>query len=212
MFFPNLDWGTFYYGGAEGSAYKGMNRNVLMSSIAKALGFKVGANGMFSRSTEELVKGGLDASQVARVLLGPAFTKENLKNVESIYAALSNDPNKDAKLKDFREYLAREGLKEPQLSVSEDDVGFLGRLRDRIVNKGYVALVEAEEPGVGGRAKGIEHLEDLVFRRGTQGIQDALEIVQHATENPRTTTAKWDGKPAVIWGRKPATGEFVLTD
>ncbi len=155
MFFPDLDWGTFYYGGADGSAYKGMHRNVLMSSMAKALGFKVGANGMFSRSTEELVKGGLDASQVARVLLGPAFTKENLKNVESIYAALSNDPNKDAKLKDFREYLAREGLKEPQLSVSEDDVSFLGRLRDRIVNRGYVALVEAEEPGVGGRAKGI---------------------------------------------------------
>jgi hypothetical protein len=212
MFFPNLDWGTFYYGGAEGSAYKGMNRNVLMSSIAKALGFKVGANGMFSRSTEELVQGGMDPNHVARVLLGPAFAKENLRNVESIYTALSNDPNKDAKLKDFREYLAREGLKEPQLSVSEDDVGFLGRLRDRIVNRGYVALVEAEEPGVGGRAKGIEHLEDLVFRRGTQGIQDALEIVQHATENPRTTTAKWDGKPAVIWGRKPATGEFVLTD
>jgi hypothetical protein len=212
MFFPNLDWGIFYYGGAEGSAYKGMNRNVLMSSMAKALGFKVGANGMFSRSTEELVQGGMDPNHVARVLLGPAFAKENLKNVESIYTALSNDPNKDAKLKDFREYLAREGLKEPQLSVSEDDVGFLGRLRDRIVNRGYVALVEAEEPGVGGRAKGIEHLEDLVFRRGTQGIKDALEIVQHATENPRTTTAKWDGKPAVIWGRKPATGEFVLTD
>jgi hypothetical protein len=212
MFFPNLNWGTFYYGGAEGSAYKGMNRNVLMSSMAKALGFKVGANGMFSRSTEELVPGGMDPNHVAQVLLGPAFTKENLKNVESIYAALSNDPNKDAKLKDFRDYLTREGLKEPQLSVSEDDVGFLGRLRDRIVNKGYVALVEAEEPGVGGRAKGIEHLEDLVFRRGTQGIRDALEIVQHATENPRTTTAKWDGKPAVIWGRKPSTGEFVLTD
>jgi hypothetical protein len=212
MFFPNLDWGTFYYGGAEGSAFKGMNRNVLMSSMAKALGFKVGANGMFSRSTEELVPGGMDPNHVARVLLGPAFTKENLKNVESIYAALSNDPNKDAKLKDFRDYLTREGLKEPQLSVSEDDVSFLGRLRDRIVNRGYVALVEAEEPGVGGRAKGIEHLEDLVFRRGTQGIIDALEIVQHATENPRTTTAKWDGKPAVIWGRKPATGEFVLTD
>jgi hypothetical protein len=212
MFFPDLDWGTFYYGGAEGSAFKGMNRNVLMSSMAKALGFKVGANGMFNRSTEELVQGGLDPNHVARVLLGPAFTKENLKNVESIYAALSNDPNKDAKLKDFREYLQREGLKEPQLSVSEDDVSFLARLRDRIVNRGYVALVEAEEPGVGGRAKGIEHLEDLVFRRGTQGIIDALEIVQHATENPRTTTAKWDGKPAVIWGRKPSTGEFVLTD
>ena len=212
MFFPNLDWGTFFYGGAEGSAYKGMNRNVLMSSIAKSLGLKVGANGMFSRTTNELIQGGMDPNYVAKVLLGPSFSKENLKNVESIYTALSNDPNRENKLKDFRDYLAREGLQEPQQAVAEDDVGFLGRLRDRIVNRGYVALVEAEEPGVGGRAKGIEHLEDLVFRRGTQGIRDALEIVQHATENPRTTTAKWDGKPAIIWGRKPSTGEFVLTD
>ena len=48
MFFPDLDWGTFYYGGSEGSAFKGMNRNVLMSSIAKQAGLKVGANGMIS--------------------------------------------------------------------------------------------------------------------------------------------------------------------
>ena len=212
MFFPNLDWGTFFYGGAEGSNYKGMNRNVLMSSIAKALGLKVGANGMFSRTTNELVKGGQDPNYVAKVLLGPAFSRENLKNVESIYKALSNDPDREVKLKDFREYLAREGLQEPQQSVAENDVGFLGRLRDRIVNQGMMPLVEAEQAGVGGRAKGIEHLEDLVFRRGTQGILDALEIVQHATEKPSTTTAKWDGKPAVIFGRKPSTGEFVLTD
>jgi len=65
---------------------------------------------------------------------------------------------------------------------------------------------------VGGRAKGIEHLEDYVFRKGTQGIRDALEIVQHATQTPAYTSAKWDGKPAVIFGRKPSTGEFVLTD
>ena len=30
--------------------------------------------------------------------------------------------------------------------------------------------------------------------------------------DPSSTTVKWDGKPAVIFGRKPATGEFVLTD
>ncbi len=39
--------------------------------------------------------------------------------------------------KDFREYLQREGLKEPQLSVSEDDVSFLARLRDRIVRSTF---------------------------------------------------------------------------
>jgi hypothetical protein len=225
MFFPNLDWGIFYYGGAEGSNYKGMNRNVLMSSLAKVQGLKVGANGMISRTTNELVRGGQDPNYVAKVLLGPAFTKENLKNVESIYTALSNDPDREVKLKDFREYLAREGLQEPQQPMAEDGVGFLGRLRDRIVNQGMMPLVEApgrsnpyelyeaeEAAGVGGRAKGIEHLEDLVFRRGTQGIIDALEIVKQASEQPSTTTAKWDGKPAVIWGRKPSTGEFVLTD
>ena len=212
MLFPNLDWGTFYYGGSEGSAYKGMNRNVLMSSIAKQAGLKVGANGMFSRATNQLVQGGLDPDYVASVLLGRGATRDNLKNVESIYAALATDPGRDAKLTDFREYLAREGLQEPT-SVAESDTHFLARLRDRIVNRGYVALVEAGPAGVGGRAKGIEHLEDLVFRRGTQGIRDALEIVKHATEAPKkTTTAKWDGKPAVIFGRKPATGEFVLTD
>jgi hypothetical protein len=211
MFFPDLDWGTFYYGGSEGSAFKGMNRNVLMSSIAKQAGLKVGANGMISRTTNQLVQGGQDPDYVAQVLLGPTATRSNLKNVESIYAALATDPKRDAKLADFREYLAREGLQEPT-SVAESDTNFLARLRDRIVNRGYVALVEAEEAGVGGRAKGIEHLEDLVFRRATQGIVDALEIVKQATESPKTITAKWDGKPAVIFGRKPATGEFVLTD
>jgi hypothetical protein len=34
----------------------------------------------------------------------------------------------------------------------------------------------------------------------------------HAAEDTKkTTTVKWDGKPAIIWGRTP-TGEFVLTD
>jgi hypothetical protein len=224
MFFPNLDWGQFYYGGSEDSAYKGMNRNVLMSSIAKQQGLKVGANGMFSRTTNQLVDGGMDPDYVAKTLLGKAATRENLKNVESIYAALARDRDRDAKLKDFREYLSKEGLQEPDLVRENSDVHFLAKLRDRIVNQGMQPLIEtektnpyqiyeAEEGNVGGRAKGIEHLEDLIFRKGSRGVDEALSIIQHATEAPqKTTTVKWDGKPAVIFGRKPDTGEFVLTD
>jgi len=224
MFFPNLDWGQFYYGGADDSAYKGMNRNVLMSSIAKQLGLKVGANGMFSRATNQLVDGGMDPDYVAKTLLGTTATRENLKNVESIYAALARDRARDAKLADFREYLSREGLQEPDLVRENSDVHFLAKLRDRIVNQGMQPLIEteaanpyqiyeAEEPGVGGRAKGIEHLEDLIFRKGSRGVDEALAIIQHAAEAPqKTTSVKWDGKPAVIFGRKPDTGEFVLTD
>jgi hypothetical protein len=224
MFFPNLDWGQFYYGGSEDSAYKGMNRNVLMSSIAKQQGLKVGANGMFSRTTNQLVDGGMDPDYVAKTLLGKTATRENLKNVESIYAALARDRDRDAKLKDFREYLAKEGLQEPDLVRENSDVHFLAKLRDRIVNQGMLPLIEAEpvnpyqiyeadEGNVGGRAKGIEHLEDLIFRKGSRGVDEALSIIQHAAEAPqKTTTVKWDGKPAVVFGRKPDTGEFVLTD
>jgi hypothetical protein len=224
MFFPNLDWGTFFYSGGEGSAYKGMNRNVLMSSIAKQLGLKVGANGMFSRTSNQLVDGGMDPDYVAQALLGRGRTRKDLKNVESIFAALARDKDKEAKVKDFREYLTREGLQQPDAVKEDADTYFLARLRDRIVNQGMQPLVEressnpyqiyeAEEAGVGGKAKGIEHLEDYVFRNGLPGVTKALQIVQAAAESPaKTTTVKWDGKPAVIFGRKPETGEFVLTD
>ena len=224
MFFPNLDWGTFFYAGGEDSAYKGMNRNVLMSSIAKQLGLKVGANGMFSRTTNQLVDGGQDPDYVAQTLLGQGRTRKDLKNVESIFAALAKDKDKEAKVQDFREYLTREGLQQPDAVKEDADTYFLARLRDRIVNQGMQPLVEretanpyviyeAEEAGVGGKAKGIEHLEDYVFRNGLPGVTTALNIVAAAAASPsRTTTVKWDGKPAVIFGRKPETGEFVLTD
>jgi hypothetical protein len=220
MFMPNIDWGSFFLAGGTDSQYKGMFRNVLMSSIAKSQGLKASAKGITSRTTDSVIT--MDPDRAAEMLLGQGMKRGNLKNVESIYTALANHPDRDAKLKDFREYLAREGVKEPS-TVAESDVNFLSRLRDRIVNQGMAPLIEAgsanpyqlyeaEAAGVGGRAKGIEHLEDLVFRNGAAGISQALTIAQQATEQPSTVTAKWDGKPAVIWGRKPATGEFVLTD
>jgi len=209
MFFPNLDWGTFFYAGGEDSAYKGMNRNVLMSSIAKHLGLKVGANGMFSRTSNQLVPGGMDPDYVAQSLLGPTATKENLKNVESIYAALANDQQKDAKLADFREYLKREGLSEPDLK--ENDAGFLGRLRDRIVNQGMYALIEHQQLTEAKNPR-IPYVEDLVFQKGLAGAREALDIInQTAQDTKQYATVKWDGSPAVIFGRDEA-GNFVLTD
>jgi hypothetical protein len=210
MFMPDMNWGTFWLGGVSDSSYKGMYRNVLMSSIAKSLGLKASAKGIISRQTEKPIT--MDPDQAAGLLLGPNYNRSQLSSVENIYKALAMDPERDAKLADFREYLSKAGIQEPDMTMSESEVGWLARLRDRIVNQGMYALVEAEQPGVGGRAKGIEHLEDLVFRHGTQGIRDALAIVQHSTQQPSTVTAKWDGKPAVIFGRKPTTGEFVLTD
>ena len=210
MFFPDLDWGTFYYGGAEGSAYKGMNRNVLMSSIAKQLGLKVGANGMLSRTTNQLVQGGQDPDYVAQTLLGRGATRDNLKNVESIYAALPNDANRDAKLADFREYLSREGLQEPAAQVQENEVGFMARLRDRIVNQGYHIIIEDEAP-VKKKDPRIPHPEDAFFMGGSAAASKQIQGIEAAIANASKTTIKWDGKPALIWGRLP-NGRLAVMD
>jgi hypothetical protein len=51
-----------------------------------------------------------------------------------------------------------------------------------------------------------------VFDRGKRGIEEAMAIMNHAAEDTRKhTTVKWDGKPAIIWGRDE-NGQFVLTD
>lgn len=207
MFFPNLDWGTFYYAQGANSAYKGMNRAVLMSSIAKQLGLKVGANGVFSRSSNELVS--MDPDQLAQWILGPGRTRKDLATVESIYAALAKDPNRDAKLADFQEYLRKEGLPEPQLA--ENDVSYLARLRDRIVNQGMYALIENQQLTEAKNPR-IPYVEDLVFQKGLAGAREALDIIKQTAENTKQyATIKWDGSPAVIFGRKD-DGTFVLTD
>jgi hypothetical protein len=227
MFLQNVPWSKFVLGAMPAdSRYKGRERNVLMNSIAKSMGYKLNQiAGIADRTTNKIITDDPDA--VAKMLLNRSATREDLASVESILQALSKDPKRDAKLADFRAHMEREGLpfledtmESTALYTEYNEVNFLARLRDRIVNQGMQPIMEADAPviheaevaGVGGRAKGIEHLEDLVFRHGSRGVEQALNIVAHAAEAPSTTTVKWDGKPAVVFGRKPATGEFVLTD
>jgi hypothetical protein len=208
MFLNNVPWSKFVLGAMPAdSKYKGRERNVLMNSIAKSMGYKLNQiAGIADRNTNEIITD--DPDRVAKLLLNKTATRADLASVETILAALSRDTARDAKLADFREHMKREGLpflESTQLYTPVTDVNFLARLRDRIVNQGMVPIMEAANPR-------IEHIEDLVFERGSQGIREALAIVAQAAENTaRTVTVKWDGKPAIIFGRKP-TGEFVLTD
>lgn len=204
MFLQNVPWSKFVLGAMPAdSKYKGRERNVLMNSIAKSMGYKLNQlAGIVDRATNKLITDDPDA--VAKLLLNKSATRQDLASVENILQAISTDPQREAKIADFREHMKREGLPFLESVKPETDVNFLARLRDRIVNQGMVPIMEA--------AARIEHLEDLVFERGTRGVREALDIIKHAAEDTRkTTTVKWDGKPAIIWGRKP-TGEFVLTD
>jgi hypothetical protein len=96
---------------------------------------------------------------------------------------------------------------------NESEAHFLSRLRDRIVNQGMLKLIESNEVKInGGKTKNIEHIEDLVFRKGISGIKDALIHIKHlASDTKNSATVKWDGKPSIVFGRNQ-DGEFILTD
>jgi hypothetical protein len=214
MFLKDVPFSKFILSAPSDSNYKGQDRNVLMNSIAKSMGYKLNQTaGLQDRATNEIISNDPDA--IAQILLNKKATREDLYSVESIVSALATDPKKDEKLKDAREHFAREGV--PFMEGMElppptgyTEVNFLARLRDRIVNQGMQPIFENQV--LKEAAARIEHLEDLVFEKGTRGIKEALAIIEAAAENTAdTTTVKWDGKPAIIWGRKP-DGRFVLTD
>jgi hypothetical protein len=56
----------------------------------------------------------------------------------------------------------------------------------------------------------IDHPEDLVFEEGSTGAKRALNALIQAANQPHTVTIKWDGSPAIIFGRD-AEG-FTVTD
>jgi hypothetical protein len=214
MFLKDVPFSKFILSAPADSAYRGQDRNVLMNSIAKSMGYKLNQTaGLQDRATNEIISN--DPDQIAKILLNKSATRKDLHSVETIISALEKDPKKDAKLADAREHFAREGVPfmegmELPAPTGYTEVNFLARLRDRIVNQGMQPIFENQV--LTEAAVRIEHLEDLVFEKGTRGIKEALAIIEAAATNTaETTTVKWDGKPAIIWGRKP-DGRFVLTD
>lgn len=61
-------------------------------------------------------------------------------------------------------------------------------------------------------AKGhLDHPEDLVFLDGSQGASRAVQASVNTVKNPQTVTIKWDGYPALIFGRG-TNGKFSIMD
>jgi hypothetical protein len=201
MFTNKPRWNQFVLSSDPASEYKGALRNIMINSIAKSMGYKLNQNdGIADRATNNIITDDPDA--VAKLLLNPTASAKDLRSVESIIRALKMDPRRDEKIADFRAHMEREGVPWNAENLEENEVSFLSRLRDRIVNQGMIPIMEGVR---------IEHPEDMVFDMGSQGIRQALQGMVATAQQPETATVKWDGKPAIIFGRKP-TGEFVLTD
>jgi hypothetical protein len=57
----------------------------------------------------------------------------------------------------------------------------------------------------------LDHPEDLIFLGGTAGATRALQSAIATVKNPATVTIKWDGYPALIFGRN-SSGKFSIMD
>lgn len=209
-FYPDEEstkWAQFYMSGTS-PEYKGLFRNVLLSSLAKPLGLKLGSNGLISRETNQPIPNGRDPDYAAEVLLGKGHDKSDLRTVEKIYDALKNDPMRDEKLADFRGFIEKQGIEEPEIeeSVSEDSSHFLARLRDRIVNQGMDIIVESDK-----KDPRIPHPEDAFLTGGSEAAEHAINQLENSVKNANKVTIKWDGKPALIWGRLP-NGKLAVMD
>ena len=57
----------------------------------------------------------------------------------------------------------------------------------------------------------LDHPEDLIFLGGSAGATRALQSTIATARNPKTVTIKWDGYPALIFGRD-SNGKFSIMD
>lgn len=87
--------------------FKGSPIFILINSIGKSLGLKFDAFGakLMRRDNNEVVARNRD--DVARILLNPKATGNDLNSVKSILKALENDPDREAKLAQAREDQAK---------------------------------------------------------------------------------------------------------
>lgn len=78
----------------------------------------------------------------------------------------------------------------------------LALLRDKVDN---IFNVITEDKGH------LDHPEDLIFLRGVDGANHAVQAIADTVANPEKVTIKWDGYPALIFGRN-INGKFSIMD
>lgn len=134
MFDPDPGWMKFsMYSAGDTSTYSGADRNMLMSSIAKAQGVKYSwQKGLIRREDESLIS--KDPDTIAHKLLGQQFDHTSLLSVETIQAALDDRPDLKAKLRQLADDLesdhAPDGtlIKPGQLRVNQEEAARIRRL------------------------------------------------------------------------------------
>lgn len=79
----------------------------------------------------------------------------------------------------------------------------LAKLKSQLDNIDLVVIKEAKGH--------LDHPEDLVFLSDEDGARRAIDAIERTVSNPNAITIKWDGYPALIFGRGP-NGKFSIMD
>ena len=198
----NVEFSRYMMRLQEESIYKCRERNVLLNSIAYTMGQKLNPlQGLHDTTTKKPIS--YDINDISVNFFGPSARSADMGTVERLLKMLAKDKERTRKIELFTQHLNKEGI--PFVDdYYEPEIHYMARLRDRIVHKGYQPLLE-------GNAR-IEHLEDLVFERGSKGVKEALRIMKYSSENgDEAISTKIDGKPCIVFGRNDK-GKFILTD
>ena len=132
----------------EDPEFKGSDIFVVISSIAKSLGLKFDPFGakLVNRETGELVA--RDRDSVAKILLNPKATGDDLNSVKSILKALENDPKRDEKLAQAK---------------GDEEKGLVKMTFKE-------SLLKEDGPR-------IQHPEDLIYWDGSKGGKEAVKAL-----------------------------------
>jgi len=185
LMFGNPTYMAWSSQGEPGDQYRGQHRMILLNSIASAKGYKwSGFGGLTNRETGVKTT---DIAEITNILLGPEGDSDDLTTIPRILSAIQNDPNYDQLVAMAVETFPRFGVEFPK-------------------GPGMVTEARKGDPR-------IQHAEDVVFWEGSQGALRVLSLLRGlgTPKGRETTTVKWDGSPAVIFGRDQ-NGDFILTD
>lgn len=130
MFSDNPD---FQRGAKRGgtAAFSGKERAILISSIARASGYKFSPKfGLQDPETNELVSNNWD--EIAKLLLGPNAKESDTHTVETIIAALKGNPDYDKLTAKARDDFARDGKTLPE-GLADKQLNRIKELTSRII-------------------------------------------------------------------------------
>jgi len=183
LMFGNPDFMLWALKGEPEGQYKGRDRQLLINAIATQRGLAWSPFfGLKDRETGERVN---DPQEVVDKVLGPGYKPEDFDSIHTIFKIISD----------------KEKYPDDVYDAIREKADFEFPHRDETLSE-----AKKIEPR-------IQHAEDLIFFEGSKGALRALNALERMNDPERRpeTSLKWDGSPAVIFGRD-ADGKFIFTD